>query len=96
MDQQLKNALISAAKIFIVTLEASERTLGVSDQAPTKSASTRTEKSVLRITETSNGRYVCSRHGKVAMDKGKGPFCTSLESDPNYSNKNGYCNAKAE
>lgn len=46
-------------------------------------------------TPTSHGVPVCQRHGK-AMKEGKfGYYCTSKEDDPDFANKNGYCNAKA-
>lgn len=47
-------------------------------------------------TPTSSGIPVCPRHGK-AMTHGKfGYYCTSKEDDPEFANKNGYCNAKAK
>lgn len=45
-------------------------------------------------TLSSNGIPVCSRHGKPMKSGNYGYYCTSRESDPRFSNKNGYCNAK--
>lgn len=45
---------------------------------------------------TSNGVPVCHRHGKAMRQGQYGYYCTSRETDPRFSNKNGYCNAKAK
>lgn len=34
----------------------------------------------------------CPRHGKFLKPGKYGPYCTSKEADPRFSNKNGYCN----